>query len=162
MLARAVLLLALAATGALAYTPLRVVSLTRAAVGPATSRVATSSIEMMRHGLREARLGRPADQRKALLRALTTECIRHGAITTTLTKCKEVRKTVDHMVTLAKNGSLHARRQALGYVYDKQLVHALFEGAADRYAEREGGYTRITRGDFRRGDNTQMGTIELV
>lgn len=78
--------------------------------------------------MRGGRLGRPADQRKALLRALTTECIRHGAITTTLTKCKEVRKTVDHMVTLAKDGSLHARRQALGYIYDKQLVHALFEG----------------------------------
>lgn len=81
-----------------------------------------------RHAVRGGRLGRPADQRKALLRALTTECIRHGAITTTLTKCKEVRKTVDHMVTLAKDGSLHARRQALGYIYDKQLVHALFEG----------------------------------
>lgn len=80
-----------------------------------------------RHGVRTKRLGRPADQRKALLRALTTEVLRHGQITTTLSKCKEVRKTVDKMISLAKEGSLHSRRQAIGYMYDKQLVHALFE-----------------------------------
>ncbi|KAG8468435.1 hypothetical protein KFE25_013518 [Diacronema lutheri] len=163
MKARLVALAAVAVlNGALAYTPAGVGFLPgRVAVSRASPSIG-SSVEMMRHAVRGGRLGRPADQRKALLRALTTECIRHGAITTTLTKCKEVRKTVDHMVTLAKDGSLHARRQALGYIYDKQLVHALFEGAADRYKDREGGYTRITRGDFRRGDNTQMGTIELV
>lgn len=77
--------------------------------------------------MRGRRLGRAADQRKALLRALTTEVLRHGQITTTLTKCKEVRKSVDKMIGLAKDGSLHARRQAIGYMYDKQLVHSLFE-----------------------------------
>ena len=115
-----------------------------------------------RHGNKVKHLNRPQDQRKALLRSLTTELIRHGRITSTLAKCKEVRKTADHMVTLAKDGSLHARRQALGYIYDKQLVHALFEQAPERYADREGGYTRVLKDGFRRGDNAEMGIIELV
>lgn len=114
------------------------------------------------HGKKFRKLNRAADNRKALLRSLTTELIRHGRITTTLAKAKEVRKTADHMVTLAKDGSLHARRQALSYIYDKQLVHALFEQAPERYAEREGGYTRVLKDGFRRGDNSEMGVIELV
>merc|ERR1712087_210209 len=107
-------------------------------------------------------LNRPADQRKALLRSLTTELIRNGKIQTTLARCKELRKSADHIITLAKDGSLHARRQALGYIYDKQLVHALFEQAPERYADREGGYTRVLKDGFRRGDNAEMGVIELV
>jgi len=114
------------------------------------------------HGKGFRKLNKPADQRKALLRSLTTELIRHGKIQTTLARCKEVRKTADHMITLAKDGSLHARRQALGYMYDKQLVHSLFELAPDRYAEREGGYTRVLKDGFRKGDNAEMGIIELV
>jgi large subunit ribosomal protein L17 len=66
------------------------------------------------------------------------------------------------MITLAKDGSLSSRRQAIGYIYDKQLVHALFEGAKDRYADRNGGYTRILRTVPRRGDNAEMAIIELV
>jgi large subunit ribosomal protein L17 len=66
------------------------------------------------------------------------------------------------MISLAKDGSLHARRQALGYLYDKQLVHALFESAADRYANQNGGYTRVLRTMPRRGDNAPMAIIELV
>ena len=97
-----------------------------------------------------------------MMRSLTTELVRHGRITSTLAKCKEVRKTADHMITLAKDGSLHARRQALGYMYDKQLVHALFEAAPERYGDREGGYTRVLRDGYRRGDNAEMGCIELV
>ena len=97
-----------------------------------------------------------------MLRSLTTDLIRHGRITTTLAKAKVVRKTADHMVTLAKDGSLHARRQALGYLYDKQLVHALFEAAPERYGDREGGYTRVLRDGYRRGDNAEMAVIELV
>ena len=115
-----------------------------------------------RHGLRDKKLNRPADQRKAMLRSLTTELIRHGRIQTTLAKAKVVRKTADHMVTLAKDGSLHARRQALGYLYDKELVHALFEQAPERYADRNGGYTRVLRDGYRRGDNSEMGVIELL
>lgn len=107
-------------------------------------------------------LGKPADQRRALLRSLTTELIRHGKITTTQVRAKAVRSEVERMITLAKDGSLSARRQALGYIYDKQLVHALFEQAPERYGNRNGGYTRITRTISRRGDNSEMAIIELT
>ncbi|KAI0565814.1 Ribosomal protein L17 [Gracilaria domingensis] len=119
-------------------------------------------IVAIRHGKRIPKLNKPADQRKALLRALTTELIRHGRIKTTHARAQAVRKTADHMITLAKNGSLHARRQALGYLYDKQLVHALFDQAPERYGDRNGGYTRVLRTMPRRGDNAPMGIIELV
>ena len=81
---------------------------------------------------RQKKLSLPADQRKALLRSLTTEVIRHGRITTTLHRAKAVRGEVERMIGLAKDGSLAARRKALGYMYDKNLVHALFEQAPDR------------------------------
>ena len=155
MLRRLLLLALLGAASA--FAPLA----PRPVVAPATSCSSrVSDVQMIRHGVKLKKLGRPADQRKALLRALTTELIRHGRIKTTLHKAKAVRKTADHMVTLAKDGSLHARRQAIGYMYDKQLVHALFEQAPERYAEREGGYTRVLRDGFRRGDNAEMGIIE--
>lgn len=114
------------------------------------------------HGKKMPKLQLPADQRKALLRALTTELIRHGRIKTTLIRGKAMRKHVDHMITLAKDGSLHARRQAMGYLYDKALVHALFEQVPERYGDRNGGYTRIVRTMSRRGDNCKMCYIELV
>lgn len=116
----------------------------------------------MRHGRRIHQLGKPADQRKALLRSLTTELIRHGRIKTTKARAKAVRSEAEKMITLAKDGSLAARRQAMGYIYDKQLVHALFEGAADRYGSRQGGYTRIVRTVKRRGDSAEMAIIELT
>lgn len=119
-------------------------------------------IEAMRHRKKVPKLNKAADQRKALLRGLTTQLIRHGRIKTTFARAKAVRKHADHMVTLAKDGSLHARRQALGYIYDKQLVHALFEQAPERYGERNGGYTRVLHTMPRRGDNAPMGIIELV
>jgi large subunit ribosomal protein L17 len=93
---------------------------------------------------------------------LTTELIRHGQITTTLIRAKAVRSEAERVITLAKDGSLAARRQALGYVYDKQLVHALFAKAAERYGDRNGGYTRIYRKFNRRGDNAAMAIIELT
>ena len=116
----------------------------------------------MRHQLRVSKLGRPADQRKAMLRGLTTQLIREGRVTTTKAKAKAIRDETEKMITLAKNGSLSARRQAIGYIYDKQLVHALFDKAQDRYGDREGGYTRIVRTVPRRGDNAEMAIIELV
>lgn len=116
----------------------------------------------MRHRKRVPKLNKPADQRKALLRALTTELIRHGRIKCTHVRAKAVRKHADHMITLAKNGSLHARRQAMGFIYDKQLVHALFEAAPERYGDVNGGYTRVLRTMPRKGDNAPMGIIELV
>ena len=107
-------------------------------------------------------LGLPADQRKALMRSLATEIIRHGQIKTTLIRAKAVRSEVDKMITLAKDGSLAARRQALSYIYDKELVNELFKAVGDRYGNRNGGYTRIVRTKRRRGDNAEMAIIELV
>ena len=112
----------------------------------------------MRHRRRIPKLGKPADQRKAMLRSLTTELMRHGRITTT----KAVRSEADRMITLAKDGSLAARRAALGYLYDKQLVHALFAQVPERYGDRNGGYTRILRTIRRRGDNAEMAILELT
>ncbi len=116
----------------------------------------------MRHQRRVPQLGLPADQRRALLRALTTELLRHGRITTTKARARAVRSEAERMITLAKDGSLAARRRALGYLYDKQLVHALFAKAAERYGDRQGGYTRIIRSVRRRGDNAELAVIELV
>lgn len=116
----------------------------------------------MRHRCRVPKLGKPADQRKALLRSLTTELIRHGRITTTLVKAKAMRPEVEKMVTLAKSGTLSARRQAMGYIYDKDLVHNLFAEAPERYGSREGGYTRVVRTVPRRGDNAEMAIIEMM
>lgn len=116
----------------------------------------------MRHRCRVHQLSKPADQRKALLRALTTELIRHGRITTTKARARAVRSEAEHMITLAKEGTLAARRRALGYIYDKQLVHALFESVNERYGNRNGGYTRIIRTVPRRGDAAEMSIIELT
>ncbi|KAK1563785.1 hypothetical protein Q3G72_032801 [Acer saccharum] len=121
-----------------------------------------SRIYAMRHGRRVPKLNRPPDQRRALLRGLTTQLLKHGRIKTTRARASAVRKYVDKMITLAKDGSLHKRRQALGFIYEKQIVHALFAEVPDRYGERNGGYTRIIRTLPRRGDNAPMAFIELV
>jgi len=107
-------------------------------------------------------LNKPADQRKALLRGLTTELLRHGTVTTTMARAKAMRKPVEHMIQLAKDGDDYKRRAAEGYIYDKELVAALFAEAPKRYANRNGGYTRIVRTLSRKGDNAQMGVIRLV
>ena len=132
--------------------------------GPCATNLPTLPLCVLtqRHGVKLKKLNRPADQRKALLRGLTTELIRHGRIRTLLVRCKAARSPADHMITLAKDGSLHARRQAIGYLYDKDLVHRMFELAPERYVDRKGGYTRVKRDGFRRGDNSEMGVIELV
>ena len=116
----------------------------------------------MRHRCRVPHLGKPADQRKALLRSLATQLIRHGQIKTTKARAKAVRSEVERMITLAKDGSLAARRRAIAYLYDKNLVHALFAEAPERYGSRNGGYTRIVRTIRRRGDNAEMAIIELM
>merc|ERR1712166_1476449 len=115
----------------------------------------TSSLNMISHRKGFNKLNKPADQRKALLRALTTEVIRHGRIKTTLVRAKAVRKHVDHMIQLGKRGDLHARRQALAWMYDKQPVHSLFDAAPDRYGDRNGGYCRVLRTVARQGDNAK-------
>jgi large subunit ribosomal protein L17 len=116
----------------------------------------------MRHRCKVPQLGLPADQRRALLRSLATEIIRNGQITTTKARAKAVRSEVEKMITLAKNGSLAARRQALAYLYDQDLVSELFKEVNNRYRDRQGGYTRIVRTKRRRGDNAEMAIIELV
>ena len=116
----------------------------------------------MRHQLRIPLLSKPADQRKALLRGLTTQLIREGRVTTTKARAKALRHEAERMISLAKDGSLASRRRAIGYIYDKKLVHSLFEKAKERYGERNGGYTRIVRTISRKGDNAQMAIIELV
>ena len=117
---------------------------------------------IMRHQLRVPKLGRPADQRKAMLRGLTTQLIREGRVTTTKARAKALRDQAERMISLAKEGSLASRRRAIGYIYDKQLVHVLFDKAQERYGDRNGGYTRIVRTVPRRGDNAEMAIIELV
>jgi len=116
----------------------------------------------MRHQLRIPLLSKPADQRKALLRGLTTQLIKEGRVTTTKARAKALRNEAERMISLAKDGSLAARRRAIGYIYDNKLVHSLFEKAKERYGDRNGGYTRIVRTVSRKGDNAQMAIIELV
>jgi len=116
----------------------------------------------MRHQLRIPLLSKPADQRKALLRGLTTQLIKEGRVTTTKARAKALRNEAERMISLAKDGSLSARRRAIGYIYDKKLVHSLFEKAKERYGDREGGYTRIVRTVSRKGDYAQMAIFELV
>uniref|UniRef100_A0A7S2XIC1 Large ribosomal subunit protein bL17c n=1 Tax=Lotharella oceanica TaxID=641309 RepID=A0A7S2XIC1_9EUKA len=123
----------------------------------------TATSVNMRHKKGFKKLGRPADQRKALIRGLVTEVLRHGRITTTTTRAKAIRRYVDKMIGLAKRGDLHARRQAFGFIYDKQLVKNLFIEAPKRYADRPGGYTRVKKELLpRRGDNAELSYIELV
>eukprot|EP00472_Partenskyella_glossopodia_P006284 CAMPEP_0197523648 /NCGR_PEP_ID=MMETSP1318-20131121/8537_1 /TAXON_ID=552666 /ORGANISM="Partenskyella glossopodia, Strain RCC365" /LENGTH=189 /DNA_ID=CAMNT_0043076405 /DNA_START=142 /DNA_END=711 /DNA_ORIENTATION=+ len=128
------------------------------------SPVATSeSAVNMRHRKGFKRLGRPQDQRKALIRGLVTEVLRHGRITTTTVRAKAIRRYVDKMIGLAKRGDLHARRQAYGFIYDKDLVKNLFIEVPKRYADRPGGYTRVKKELLpRRGDNAELSYIELV
>lgn len=128
-----------------------------------SAKLSPMRLQMISHGKGFNKLGLPADQRKALLRALTTEVIRHGRIRTTLARAKELRRKVDQMITLAKKGTLHHRRQALAYIYDKELVGALFEQAPQRYGDRQGGYCRVKREEMRRrGDFAKMAIVELV
>eukprot|EP01024_Parvocaulis_polyphysoides_P036838 TRINITY_DN32729_c0_g1_i5.p1 TRINITY_DN32729_c0_g1~~TRINITY_DN32729_c0_g1_i5.p1 ORF type:complete len:176 (+),score=8.15 TRINITY_DN32729_c0_g1_i5:142-669(+) len=117
----------------------------------------------MRHQKRVPKLNRPADQRKALIRGLVTQVLRHGTIKTTLARAKAIRKPVDHIVTLAKDGSDHARNQALAFVYDKELVDNIFKEVPERYITRNGGYCRVKKElKGRRGDNAPMAIVELV
>ena len=116
----------------------------------------------MRHGKSGRRLNRTVSHRKALFSNMAASLIEHEQITTTLPKAKELRPIVEKLVTLGKRGDLHARRQAMGWMYDKDLVHSLFEAAPERYSERNGGYTRVLRTMPRQGDNAKMAVIELV
>ena len=108
------------------------------------------------------KLGRPAAHRKAMLRNLVTDLLREGRITTTDTRAKEAGREAEKMITLAKRGDLHARRQVMAYVFDETVVKKLFDEIAPKYAERNGGYTRIIKKGPRKGDAAEMAFIELV
>jgi large subunit ribosomal protein L17 len=108
------------------------------------------------------KLGRPTDHRKAMLRNIVTDLFREGRITTTDCRAKEAKREAEKMITLAKRGDLHAKRQVLAYVYDETVVKKLFDEIAPQYAERHGGYTRILKLGPRRGDNAEVVFLELV
>lgn len=108
------------------------------------------------------KLGRTTDQRKAILRGLVTDLLREGRIQTTHMRGKEAARATEKMITLGKRGDLHARRQALAYIYDEAVVVKLFDEIAPKYEEREGGYTRILKLGPRRGDGAEEVFVELV
>ena len=117
----------------------------------------------MRHQRTRHKLSRSASHRRSLLRNLAKEVIDHERIKTTEAKAKAVKPEVEQLITLAKRGDLHARRQALSTLaQDKFAVHKLFEDLAPRYSDRAGGYTRILKLGPRRSDSTEMVFIELV
>src|SRR6201746_159004 len=116
----------------------------------------------MRHRNAGYKLGRNTSHRRAVLRNLVTSVILMDRVETTITKCKATRPIIEKMITLGKNGSVHARRQALSYMMTPESVDRLFNVVAPRYATRPGGYCRITRLGARKGDAAEMAYIELL
>ena len=108
------------------------------------------------------KLGKTSDQRKALLRQLVTDLLENGKIETTFYRAKEVQPVVEKMITLGKKGGLANYRRALAYITKEDVANKLFKEIAPKYAERNGGYTRVTRTGARRGDAAEMAVIELV
>ena len=116
----------------------------------------------MRHLRKIRKFNRTPSHRKAMFRNMVTSLFLHERIETTDGKAKELRRIADKMVTLAKRGDLHARRQALGYMKDKALVHRLFNEGVKRFEGRHGGYTRIIKKGYRIGDAAPISIIEFV
>lgn len=116
----------------------------------------------MRHLKSGLKLNRTSSHRTAMFRNMVTSLLEHGRIRTTDTRAKEVRRWADKIITLAKQGNLHARRQALAVVRNKNVIHKLFEEASALYGDRNGGYTRITKTGYRKGDAASMSFVELI
>ena len=116
----------------------------------------------MRHGMAGRKLSKTTSHRLAMFRNMATSLLKHEQITTTLPKAKELRPYVERIITLGKRGDLHARRQALAQIMDDKVVVKLFDTLAPRYANRQGGYTRVLRAGIRYGDAAEMAVIELV
>jgi len=116
----------------------------------------------MRHRNKGRKLGRTAEHREALLRNLATSLFRHGRISTTTEKAKELRGYAERLITLAKRGDLHARRLAARQIADREILSQLFESIGPRFAERPGGYTRVLKLGHRQGDGAELALIELV
>ncbi|MBX5467852.1 MAG: 50S ribosomal protein L17 [Firmicutes bacterium] len=111
---------------------------------------------------RHRKLGRPGGHRNTMLRNLVTSLLREERITTTVPRARAVTRMAERMITLGKRGDLAARRQALAYIWDEEVVVKLFSNIAPRYADRQGGYTRLMRLGPRRGDAAPMAILELV
>ena len=116
----------------------------------------------MRHRVRHRKLGRTASHRAALLSSLTTSLLKHKRIRTTLAKAKEARSYVESLITKARKNSLHARRQIMSVIHDKEVVKELFNEIIPKIGERPGGYTRVVKLGNRIGDSASMAVIELV
>jgi large subunit ribosomal protein L17 len=116
----------------------------------------------MRHANRGRKLNRTHEHRSAMFANMAVALIKHEQISTTLPKAKDLRPIVEKLVTLAKKGGLHARRQAISQIGDEEQVGKLFGVLADRYRERNGGYTRVLKAGFRHGDSAPMAVIEFV
>jgi len=116
----------------------------------------------MRHGISGRKLNRTSAHRKSMFSNMVVALLLHEQIKTTKSKAKELRKFTEKMITLGKKGSLHSRRQALSFLRDDRVVVKLFDSLADRYKERQGGYTRVLAAGFRYGDSAPMAVIELV
>ncbi len=116
----------------------------------------------MAHRIDGRKLGRATDHRLALFRNLVTDLLKHEKIITTEAKAREVKGLAEKMITLGKRGDLHARRQALGFVYDKKVVDKLFDNLGPRYASRRGGYSRLVKIGQRQGDGARMAQLELL
>jgi large subunit ribosomal protein L17 len=116
----------------------------------------------MRHRKAGRKLNRTSSHRTAMFANMAASLIKHEQIVTTLPKAKELRPIIDRLVTLAKRGDLHARRQAASRIRDEAMVAKLFDTIGPRFARRSGGYTRVLRAGFRYGDNAPIGVIEFV
>lgn len=116
----------------------------------------------MRHRVAGRKLSRATDHRTALYRNLVTDLLRYGKIVTTEAKAKETRPLAEKVITLGKKGNLHARRQALTFIYDTKVVDKIFTELGPRYSSRQGGYTRVVKLGPRSGDGAPMAQLELV
>ncbi|MBT5267033.1 MAG: 50S ribosomal protein L17 [Rhodospirillaceae bacterium] len=116
----------------------------------------------MRHHKAGRKFNRTASHRKAMFKNMATALIKHEQIVTTLPKAKDLRRVTEKLITLSKKGNLHARRQAFARLRDNGMVTKLFDVLADRYKDRQGGYTRVLKAGYRYGDSAPMAVIELV
>jgi len=116
----------------------------------------------MRHGVSGRKLNRTTSHRLAMFRNMVTSLLNHERIYTTVPKAKEMRRWAEWMITLGKHGDLHSRRRALAIIREKNVVYKVFEELAKRYENRAGGYTRIVKVGFRRGDASPMCMLELI
>ncbi|CAN5546636.1 50S ribosomal protein L17 [soil metagenome] len=116
----------------------------------------------MRHGFAGRRFNRSSSHRQAMFANLAASLIKHEQVVTTLPKAKDLRPVVEKLVTLAKKGGLHARRQAVAQVGDEDQVKKLFDILGPRFKDRSGGYTRVLKAGFRYGDSAAMAVIEFV